>query len=232
MCEHACMCVRPPPSLPAPPPLPHPFWTAPHRYGCYVFDANTYLVSGFLDGSGASYGVVAYSDDGGSTWGNDTKIDATTWGGGPIEFANTTEGYMPSTSGASAWRTHGNGRTAAEWQVGVVHAAWCRGAWCVHRTANCGSVGLVSALAALGGTSSAVRAHTLFEGSFYSTFAHCTVYLVAQTHRKSTPLPATGTRATTCTTRMGTLPSPGPLTATLLTLGPRGCAARLWTPLG
>jgi len=89
-------------------------------YGAYVFDASTYLVSGFIDGSGEAYGVVAFSDDGGASWGNDTAIDPCgkadcAWGGGPIEFANATEGYMPSTSGQSAWRTRAGGRNASEW---------------------------------------------------------------------------------------------------------------------
>jgi len=89
-------------------------------YGCYVFSPSSLLVSGFIDGDGAAYGVVAFSDDGGASWGNDTKIDpcggaVCAWGGGPIEFANATEGYMPSTSGQSAWRTQQGGRNASEW---------------------------------------------------------------------------------------------------------------------
>lgn len=89
-------------------------------YGAYVFDAHTYLISGFIDGDGVAYGVVAFTDDGGATWGNDTRIDpcgksVCAWGGGPIEFANATEGYMPSTSGESAWRTQAGGRNASEW---------------------------------------------------------------------------------------------------------------------
>ena len=91
------------------------FW-----YGAFAFSENSYLVSGFIDGSGVAYGVVAFSDDGGKTWGNDTKIDpcggaVCAWGGGPIEFANETEGYMPSTSGETAWRTQAGGRNASEW---------------------------------------------------------------------------------------------------------------------
>jgi hypothetical protein len=89
-------------------------------YGAYAFSATSYLVSGFIDGDGAAYGVVAFSDDAGRSWGNDTKIDpcggtVCAWGGGPIEFANATEGYMPSTSGQSAWRTQQGGRNASEW---------------------------------------------------------------------------------------------------------------------
>ena len=89
-------------------------------YGAYVFSPTSYLISGFLDGSGTAYGVIAFSDDGGETWGNDTKIDPCSqavcaWGGGPIEFANATEGFMPSTSGQSSWRTSSGGRIAAEW---------------------------------------------------------------------------------------------------------------------
>lgn len=84
-------------------------------YGVYAFDASSYLVSGFIDGGGTAYGVVAYTDDGGRTWSNDTRIDPSAWGGGPIEFANASEGYMPSTSGASAWRTRAGGRVASEW---------------------------------------------------------------------------------------------------------------------
>ena len=89
-------------------------------YGCYLFSATSYLVSGFIDGDGAAYGVVAFSDDAGKTWGNDTKIDpcggaVCAWGGGPIEFANNLEGYMPSTSGQSAWRTQQGGHNASEW---------------------------------------------------------------------------------------------------------------------
>jgi len=101
-------------------------------YGCYVFSPSSLLVSGFIDGDGAAYGVVAFSDDGGASWGNDTKIDpcggaVCAWGGGPIEFANATEGYMPSTSGQSAWRTQQGGRNASEWveivpSVGQWHA--------------------------------------------------------------------------------------------------------------
>jgi hypothetical protein len=84
-------------------------------YGVYLFSPTSYLVSGFIDGSGHSYGVIAFSFDGGLTWTNDTTIDPTNWGGGPIEFANASEGYMPSTSGASAWRTSIGGRSAAAW---------------------------------------------------------------------------------------------------------------------
>ena len=89
-------------------------------YGVYLFTADSYLISGFIDGSGVAYGVVAFSDDAGKTFGNDTKIDpcggaVCAWGGGPIEFANATEGYMPSTAGATAWRTQAGGRNASEW---------------------------------------------------------------------------------------------------------------------
>jgi hypothetical protein len=89
-------------------------------YGVYAFNATSYLISGFLDGNGEAFGVVAFSDDGGKSWGNDTKIDPCgkadcAWGGGPIEFANLTEGYMPSTSGESSWRTQAGGRNASEW---------------------------------------------------------------------------------------------------------------------
>ena len=90
-------------------------------YGAYVFNASSLLASGFIDGNGVAYGVVSFSDDGGATWGADTKIDpcaqsVCAWGGGPIEFANELEGYMPSTSGESAWRTQTGGRNASEWR--------------------------------------------------------------------------------------------------------------------
>jgi hypothetical protein len=89
-------------------------------YGAYLFSSTSYLISGFLDGSNEDFGVVAFSDDGGKTWGNDTKIDPCgkadcAWAGGPIEFANLTEGFLPSTSGQSAWRTQTGGRNASEW---------------------------------------------------------------------------------------------------------------------
>jgi hypothetical protein len=90
-------------------------------YGAYVFNASSYLISGFIDGGGTAYGVVSYSEDGGSTWGRDTKIDPCSqsvcaWGGGPIQFASALEGYMPSTSGESAWRTQAGGRNASAWR--------------------------------------------------------------------------------------------------------------------
>jgi hypothetical protein len=90
-------------------------------YGAYVFNATSFLLSGFIDGGGVAYGVVSYSDDGGGRWGNDTKIDPCSqpvcaWGGGPIEFASVLEGYMPSTSGQSAWRTQAGGRNASAWR--------------------------------------------------------------------------------------------------------------------
>jgi hypothetical protein len=90
-------------------------------YGAYVFSASSFLVSGFVDGGGVAYGVVSFSDDGGVTWSADKKIDPCSqavcaWGGGPIEFANALEGYMPSTSGQSAWRTQAGGRNASEWK--------------------------------------------------------------------------------------------------------------------
>ena len=92
-------------------------------YGAYVFNASSLLLSGFVDGGGEAYGVVSFSDDGGSSWGNDTKIDPCSqsvcaWGGGPIQFAtgSALEGYMPSTSGESAWRTQAGGRNASEWR--------------------------------------------------------------------------------------------------------------------
>lgn len=84
-------------------------------YGAYVFNVTSYLLSGFIDGGGKSFGIVAFSYDAGVTWSNDSVIDPTNWGGGPIEFANDTEGYMPSTSGASAWRTQTGGRSASAW---------------------------------------------------------------------------------------------------------------------
>ena len=84
-------------------------------YGAYVFNASAYLLSGFLDGSGKSCGVVSFSFDAGASWSNDSVIDTSNWGGGPIEFASSTEGYMPSTSGASAWRTQTGGLSAAAW---------------------------------------------------------------------------------------------------------------------
>lgn len=95
---------------------PNVYW-----YGAYVFNASSFLASGFVDGDGAAYGVVSFSDDGGATWGADTKIDpcaqsVCAWGGGPIEFANAMEGYMPSTSGESAWRTQAGGRNASQWR--------------------------------------------------------------------------------------------------------------------
>jgi photosystem II stability/assembly factor-like uncharacterized protein len=82
-------------------------------YGCYVFDANTYLVSGFDDGSGQSFGLITFSEDGGQTWAQDCTIDKTQWGGGPIEFASSSEGYMPGTAGQSAWRTSSGGRNVS-----------------------------------------------------------------------------------------------------------------------
>ena len=84
-------------------------------YGVFVFDALNYLLSGFIDGSGQSYGVVSFTTDGGNSWTNDSKIDPSAWGGGPIEFASPLEGWMPSTSGASAWRTQSGGRSVADW---------------------------------------------------------------------------------------------------------------------
>ena len=37
-------------------------------YGTYVFNAHSYMLSGFLDGSGVAYGVVSFTTDGGQTW--------------------------------------------------------------------------------------------------------------------------------------------------------------------
>lgn len=86
-------------------------------YGVYTWpDApNTTLLSGFYDGNGKAYGIVQFTEDGGSTWSNDTIIDAHEWGGGPIEFAGSKEGLMPSTSGTSVWRTSTGGRSAKDW---------------------------------------------------------------------------------------------------------------------
>ena len=84
-------------------------------YGAFVFSPTSYLISGFYDGNDQAYGIITFSDDGGLTWQNDTRIDAKVWGGGPIEFANATEGYMMSTAGDVGWRTTTGGRNASEW---------------------------------------------------------------------------------------------------------------------
>ena len=84
-------------------------------YGAFVFNASAYLLSGFVDGSDKSCGIISFSYNAGATWTNDSVIDSSNWGGRPIEFANSTEGYMPSTSGASAWRTQTGGRSVASW---------------------------------------------------------------------------------------------------------------------
>ncbi len=88
----------------APPGAPAPNWTLAadfgyplYFYGVYVFNAREALVTGFLDGAGASYGVVMYTADGGARWSNDTRMDAgADWGGGPIEFApDAAHGFLP-----------------------------------------------------------------------------------------------------------------------------------------
>ena len=84
-------------------------------YGAYVFSASQYLLSGFLDGDDKAYGVLTSSNDGGVTWANDSVLDPHAWGGGPIEFANATEGWMESTAGGTAWRTTTGGRTFSDW---------------------------------------------------------------------------------------------------------------------
>ena len=84
-------------------------------FGVYLFSASSFLISGFHDGADGAYGIVSFSDDGGRTWQNDTKVDVVAWAGGPIEFSNQTEGFMPSTSGQSSWRTQSGGRNASEW---------------------------------------------------------------------------------------------------------------------
>jgi len=91
-------------------------------YGCFVFSATNFLLSGFVDGSGQSFGVLTTSVDGGRTWANDSVIDPHAWGGGPIEFASPTEGFMPSTAGGVAWRTSSGGRTFADWHEVVPDA--------------------------------------------------------------------------------------------------------------
>lgn len=84
-------------------------------YGAYVFSASQYLISGFLDGNDKAYGILTSSSDGGKTWANDSVLDPHAWGGGPIEFANASEGWMESTAGGTAWRTSSGGRTFADW---------------------------------------------------------------------------------------------------------------------
>lgn len=84
-------------------------------YGVYSWDANNTLISGFVDGSGGAYGVIQYTHDGGATWSNDTKIDPSVWGGGPIEFAGQ-EGFMLSTSGSVCWHTSTGGLTWSDWE--------------------------------------------------------------------------------------------------------------------
>jgi hypothetical protein len=42
-------------------------------------------------------------------------LDPHAWGGGPIEFANASEGFLPSTAGGTAWRTSTGGRRFADW---------------------------------------------------------------------------------------------------------------------
>lgn len=85
-------------------------------YGVYTWpeDTNRTLLAGFFDGSGQAYGVIQYTEDGGSTWFNDTILDKSAWGGGPIEFSGA-EGLMPSTAGGTAWRTSTGGATAGAW---------------------------------------------------------------------------------------------------------------------
>ena len=85
-------------------------------YGVYSFDENHTLLSGFLDGSGKAYGIVQETFDGGETWTNDTIIDKSQWGGGPIQFADELHGLMPSTSGSVMWRTTNGGHLAKDWE--------------------------------------------------------------------------------------------------------------------
>ena len=85
-------------------------------YGVYAFSASDWLLSGFYDGTGASYGIIQYTHDAGLTWDNDTVVDAKQWAGGPIEFAGTQQGYMPSTSGESAWITSSGGLSFSSWK--------------------------------------------------------------------------------------------------------------------
>lgn len=84
-------------------------------YGCFLFSATNYLLSGFIDGDGAAFGVLTTSVDGGQSWANDSVIDPHAWGGGPIEFASQSEGFMPSTAGGVAWRTSSGGRAFKDW---------------------------------------------------------------------------------------------------------------------
>jgi hypothetical protein len=85
-------------------------------YGVYSFDLNHTLLSGFYDGSGQAYGILQETLDGGASWSNDTVIDKSQWGGGPIQFADPLHGLMPSTSGSVMWRTSTGGRTASAWE--------------------------------------------------------------------------------------------------------------------
>lgn len=84
-------------------------------YGCYLFSDADFLLSGFVDGGGAAFGVLTTSLDGGRTWANDSVLDPRSWGGGPIEFASASEGFMPSTAGGVAWRTSSGGRAFKDW---------------------------------------------------------------------------------------------------------------------
>lgn len=98
-------------------------------YGVYSFDANTTLLSGFIDGSGSSYGVIQYTEDGGRTWSADAKVDPSVWAGGPIEFDSTGQnGWMASTSGQVGWRTASGGRNWSDWtEVTAEPGNWYEG---------------------------------------------------------------------------------------------------------
>lgn len=83
-------------------------------YGVYSFDANTTMLSGFIDGSQGAYGIIQYTRDGGNTWTNDSRTSDGTWAGGPIEFAGQ-EGLMLSTSADNVWRTSTGGESWSDW---------------------------------------------------------------------------------------------------------------------
>lgn len=83
-------------------------------YGVYCFDANTTMLSGFIDGSSGAFGIIQYTRDGGVTWSNDSRTSDSTWAGGPIEFTGQ-EGLMLSTSADNVWRTSTGGEKWSDW---------------------------------------------------------------------------------------------------------------------
>jgi photosystem II stability/assembly factor-like uncharacterized protein len=97
-------------------------------YGCYAFDANTVVISGFQNQSGD--GVLRWSDDGGAHWSADVILPAP----GPgvrwldrVKFLDTNRGIVENSWSGGVDHTATGGRTPGDWVFSQPSPNWFLG---------------------------------------------------------------------------------------------------------